>query len=950
MYFIFVLFLSSACLAEITIDGKLTEKEWQNVHAYTGWWSTVPNDNQLSRYYTELKAFADHEALYLAVVCEHPDISNISSEKTGRDALAWMDESVEIFLQPNLSKKGYAHIAINTNATIFDEWTSRGPKSWTHKGLQAECKKYKDAGFYVIEVKIPFDKFGSRPENNKKWGFNIIRTLKQVPTKTGEISTWSALQIGAHEPENFGKIEFKKNKIILSRKVPHIAPASPLIPNWSFEKGLKMWKRVMFVGGRNYAAAKFTVSKSSISSPVGAQCLHIKGRNVQAPLIEHARGGVKSTAIKLNAGEYELIGYYRTKIKEDGRVDRGYVSALIQGTGGKYLGEKFIEPTERWRRFSIPFVVFKRSSCSVMLRLWSNGDVWFDAIEIVRAESRDTSIKSQAFTKQTIKCYGKPFELLTPEPQKSKISDKNKLVVYNRWPIDSLHPTSAPQTCEQVKSINISACKGEMESTPLALYATHDLKNVKMILKPISDNKIPEKWFKLDNVTFWKQRTAYTSNELHVVPELLRSVKNYSIGKIAAKHTLLTWLTFKIPLDVSPGKYSAKLLITSNKSKALIVPVTLEVHPFKLPKPPLVFGLWIDLYTPPGRAIYPFMKAYGVTAATFPFEYDISIKNGKVVLDSSKGIEALKGYRDADMTGPVPLELSALSTRLAKELGIYDKIKRDGTHDSSSLICPLSSKDYPKELRAAYRQSIKQIRDSISKAELTDMVMLYPVDEPTGNPHRMPKMLVESQIIRQVWPDVKIFTTTHDLIRTRRLKGLLDVPCVSLSYLGRSQKWNNQFRKMAEECDMQLWTYGGTMMEKYWPIRALGFRAAFAGAKTMLGWVAHYASANPRNPNDDLKHRIKQAATFYPDGKTFVSTIQWEALREAVDDTRYLAKAQMVIEELKKANNPLGVKFDRELKQFRTAILNKSLKSNKDCNQVRKRLIEIINSVNHLQK
>ena len=69
-------------------------------------------------------------------------------------------------------------------------------------------------------------------------------------------------------------------------------------------------------------------------------------------------------------------------------------------------------------------------------------------------------------------------------------------------------------------------------------------------------------------------------------------------------------------------------------------------------------------------------------------------------------------------------------------------------------------------------------------------------------------------------------------------------------------------------------------------------------------------------PWDDFDNAIYRPHIFaYPTVDGVVDTLQWEGVREAVDDTRYVATLRAAIDETQKSGNKLAEEAERWLEQ-----------------------------------
>ena len=116
----------------------------------------------------------------------------------------------------------------------------------------------------------------------------------------------------------------------------------------------------------------------------------------------------------------------------------------------------------------------------------------------------------------------------------------------------------------------------------------------------------------------------------------------------------------------------------------------------------------------------------------------------------------------------------------------------------------------------------------------------------------------------------------------------------------------------------------------------------------MYCWCSHQGRySDPDDPLNDLRGRIKYCTTFYPvKSGGYLSTIQYEGLREAVDDLRYLATARKAIAALDASGDPAARErakaLERELREAIGPIEGLGKKTHEESEALRAALVRII--------
>ncbi|MBN1341618.1 MAG: hypothetical protein JXQ73_03010 [Phycisphaerae bacterium] len=208
------------------VDGKLDDEAWKGVAPVTNFVNLVTGEP--ARGQTEVRAIFDAETLYVGVVCHEQDMSGVISLATTRDGQVYRDNSVELFLTPNRSPGPYAHLAVNSIGTQFDEWvkgdahdTSWNP-AWT-----AKVDLQKNA--WTVEMAIPFKSLNiDPPMPGRRWLANVTR----ISGPTGEMTTLARLDGGFHRPDEFVRMLycFGPNEARVRIKYSPCATAQPAPP------------------------------------------------------------------------------------------------------------------------------------------------------------------------------------------------------------------------------------------------------------------------------------------------------------------------------------------------------------------------------------------------------------------------------------------------------------------------------------------------------------------------------------------------------------------------------------------------------------------------------------------------------------------------------------------------------------------------------------------------
>jgi len=180
------------------IDGDVkADPAWANIPGVTGF-------HALGGGYTVAKqstAYACHDAdnLYLAMVCEEPDIAQVKSVMKSGDGL-WGEDSVEIFVEPT------------PGAPVLQFVVSAGG-AMTGAAAAADLQNWKgtakhDEGGYSVEVSVPIEDFREQPKPGD-WHIAFCRNIWTTISGGDKFTSWPGLVSRFLEPEHYAVLQFR---------------------------------------------------------------------------------------------------------------------------------------------------------------------------------------------------------------------------------------------------------------------------------------------------------------------------------------------------------------------------------------------------------------------------------------------------------------------------------------------------------------------------------------------------------------------------------------------------------------------------------------------------------------------------------------------------------------------------------------------------------------------
>lgn len=192
-------------LSEITIDGILDEKDWQDLERVTNFVRRGAG-GELAEVQTYVRLLYDDNYLYAALEMEEPALDELSMEADERDSSAvFRDDTVELFIDPDGEGLSYVHIAVNPAGVFRDSLCMLGmpPSGDVSFDTGAEVAARVREGGWTVELRVSAESLGGEIRDGGRWTMNVGRARR---AGEGEVSSWSD---GAfHSPESFPGVVF----------------------------------------------------------------------------------------------------------------------------------------------------------------------------------------------------------------------------------------------------------------------------------------------------------------------------------------------------------------------------------------------------------------------------------------------------------------------------------------------------------------------------------------------------------------------------------------------------------------------------------------------------------------------------------------------------------------------------------------------------------------------
>ena len=460
-------------------------------------------------------------------------------------------------------------------------------------------------------------------------------------------------------------------------------------------------------------------------------------------------------------------------------------------------------------------------------------------------------------------------------------------------------------------AMSISACPGEYEPATFSIRADKHLKEVTVTASDLREDgghvipaanidiRVMKVWYQGGEVEGFGETKGNGYRELLLVPELLlkddglididadrkRNVFRFegipSDGPdlkpvdIPADSFKQFWLTVKIPATAAPGTYSTSVTVAPDNAPAAAIELAVTVLPFALLKPGKIYSIYH--YGPTmfyygsgleGRlAEFEDMRAHGLNSAgMYGYYYDTRVREtapGRWEVDLAPLKAALDLRVKAGLTAPT---MFALANYICRDTAF----RRIWTDDAGMTV------ENEEKLTQVIRQLEKFIKDNDYPR-----LLYYGVDEPTGP--RLARCARICEVIRRAGGTATTAVYDDQLAD-------LDVPIFALPMANRLYE-DPALPMQPHELRLHYWHPLENPGVDRFRYGVLTWRAGLDGACS-YAYRHVFQSDNPYYDESQGPLNPAQGRNMmytYPSRTGPIPTIQWEAVREGIDDVRYLA-------------------------------------------------------------
>jgi len=474
-----------------------------------------------------------------------------------------------------------------------------------------------------------------------------------------------------------------------------------------------------------------------------------------------------------------------------------------------------------------------------------------------------------------------------------------------------IRPWSKPKPSERLTELRARVAMGETSCLWFAIHALQTLEEVRIRVEP-QQPSANAPTVKTYYAHYWAQRTDWRGRTFYITPELLLEMRDGQAQfpaaggvlewrklSVPAGESRLFWINIHAPASSSSESddYRYAIVVQAKGKASLRIPLQIHVYPFRLHKPAdkrwlLYSDSWLLGKLPDDRLL-PLLKQLsdcGIDGLTeLPFgNLDLSaLADDKVQYDPQPLLRWHTLLQQTGLRGPHTIG-TFIEDQVAARLGIQADLNRD----------------WNEKLREAMRLIARTVVQTLRPHGID--WLFYGWDEP--GPENV-RALEQYRAWRE--GGARTYVTFYQ-------RGTYDVaaqwmthPCFSVGLVASKQGADWAYEQCRAHQQQFYWYGSGCYLGQEGRLFANRFLAGWLFWKTRADGQVSWTFVRPHeDPFNDFDGAVvnsvepKDQCTVYPrfarpnDYDSIVGiipTIQWEAIREGINDYRYLSTLRNTI-------------------------------------------------------
>jgi hypothetical protein len=512
------------------------------------------------------------------------------------------------------------------------------------------------------------------------------------------------------------------------------------------------------------------------------------------------------------------------------------------------------------------------------------------------------------------KVYDKPvYQEIEPASTKSESSNERALInlakgrdyiVFGKSYLERVYPHTVPSPEEHVESLNALISRSERKPLAFSIYPLKDLDKVRISSSPLrgTNGVTGAISLKVDSVGQLTQIVKSDPAGQRVSYRWAPRILEPGEVEVARRRSQTFWITIAAGPDAAAGDYQGSITLKPDFGRETTIPIHVKVLPVTLTDTDIQYGMmmtyafyeldneqwterergWIKKR---GTEIYRDFREHGMTVV-YPhshFFYKCD-SQGKPMLESLRA--DLEAYKALNFPGPFCWYLGHLL----------------------------------QTAKPSHPGSITNYEAEVAKRRLRDLLTRY---EAMARDLGIPKEKLIVQVVDEADDRDRVAAgkALHEVAREMGFKTLttrdwsdVDVMCTGIPEDGQEAV---RLRRKGKT----WWVYPNaalTTPNLAYTRYVFGFGAWGWGVKGVTPWTFQMSQGCNGNPFTVLDG--PEVMVAYPGPKGLLSTPNWEAVRDGINDYKYVFLLEQLIATEQAKGNPEAFRIKRQLEEFKSNL------------------------------
>jgi hypothetical protein len=448
-------------------------------------------------------------------------------------------------------------------------------------------------------------------------------------------------------------------------------------------------------------------------------------------------------------------------------------------------------------------------------------------------------------------------------------------VLFTRNFLRFVYPWTIPGEAERITMLNVKMSRNDFEPVTIGIYPIRDLGKVKISVSDLagpSGKIIPSGNVLVQLTRIMKIRNG-DGNNYQMIPRLLERVDN---AEIPISYTTRFWLTVHADSLTIPGNYSGIIHIDSENETAKAIPLTVEVLPVTLESvPDIDYSMCLS---------YEFFelesKEWSLAQKEKIYQDGVNSFRDYINHGLSTVVVSSPYYFQWNRNGTPRMEHYNAMIRAAIEVGFTRPVFWYFGHyvQAAKGQHPGNIRLYDPDIHPTRARFLAETALKTSRELHGPPVYFMPIDEP--------RIAQRKEITLELFREIKKIPGAKIMCTTDIGGKLLDIENdsqVDRKPLGPGEK--------VRKSDRKVWEYNNSAIDCMNPCYSryiYGYYTWRQNLNGMNSWGPATTENSRGNPYEDLDHEYSDYAITYPHAGGPLATPNWEALREGIDDIRYV--------------------------------------------------------------